>query len=55
MVFLAVNNPPAILIFSCSYIVMELMESDMHHIIMSPQHLSEDHVKLFLYQILRGQ
>ncbi|XP_065893316.1 serine/threonine-protein kinase NLK2-like [Dysidea avara] len=36
------------------YIVTELMESDMHQIIMSPQSLSEDHIKLFLYQILRG-
>lgn len=46
--------PSSVNLMDDVYIVMELMESDMHHIIMSPQHLSEDHVKLFLYQILRG-
>ena len=30
------------------------MESDLHQIIISPQQLTEDHVKVFLYQILRG-
>ena len=30
------------------------MESDLHQIIVSPQQLTEDHVKVFLYQILRG-
>ena len=36
------------------YVVSDLMESDMHKIIVSPQQLSEDHIKVFLYQILRG-
>ncbi|XP_046841491.1 serine/threonine-protein kinase NLK-like [Xenia sp. Carnegie-2017] len=36
------------------YIVTELMQSDLHKIIVSPQPLSMDHVKVFLYQILRG-
>ena len=39
---------------NCSYVVSELMESDLHHIIVSPQQLSEDHIKIFMYQILRG-
>ena len=30
------------------------MESDLHQIIVSPQELSEDHIKVFTYQILRG-
>ncbi|CAB1348068.1 unnamed protein product [Coregonus sp. 'balchen'] len=37
-----------------SYVVTELMQSDLHKIIVSPQPLSSDHVKVFLYQILRG-
>jgi len=31
------------------------MESDLHQIIVSPQQLTEDHVKVFVYQILRGK
>lgn len=30
------------------------MQSDLHKIIVSAQPLSMDHVKVFLYQILRG-
>jgi nemo like kinase len=37
------------------YILTELMQSDLHKIISSPQQLTQDHVKLFLYQILRGK
>ena len=37
------------------HIVSELMQSDLHKIIVSPQPLSSDHVKVFLYQILRGE
>lgn len=37
-----------------SFVVSDLMESDLHQIIVSPQQLTEDHVKVFLYQILRG-
>jgi len=36
------------------YVVTPLMQSDLHKIIVSPQPLSSDHVKVFLYQILRG-
>lgn len=38
-----------------SYVVTELMQSDLHKIIVSPQPLSSDHAKVFLYQILRGR
>nr|KAF7413082.1 hypothetical protein H0235_012933 [Vespula pensylvanica] len=36
------------------YVITELLQSDLHKIIVSPQHLSPDHIKVFLYQILRG-
>lgn len=48
-VFLFYLNLPLV-----SYVVTELMQSDLHKIIVSPQPLSSDHAKVFLYQILRG-
>lgn len=36
------------------YVVEELMETDLSSIIKSPQPLSDDHCKFFLYQLLRG-
>jgi mitogen-activated protein kinase 7 len=36
------------------YVVLDLMESDLHHIIHSVQPLSNEHIKYFLYQICRG-
>lgn len=39
----------------CSLILSDLMESDLHQIIVSPQQLTEDHVKVFVYQVLRGK
>ncbi|KAL1511938.1 hypothetical protein AB1Y20_005218 [Prymnesium parvum] len=36
------------------YLVSDVMDSDMHRIISSPQPLSEDHCQWFVYQILRG-
>ena len=36
------------------YVLTELMQSDLHKIIFSSQPLSSDHIKIFLYQILRG-
>lgn len=30
------------------------MQSDLHKVIVSPQPLTTDHIKVFLYQILRG-
>ncbi|KAL3857543.1 hypothetical protein ACJMK2_012198 [Sinanodonta woodiana] len=40
--------------FKDIYVVFDLMESDLHRIIYSKQELSEEHVRYFLYQILRG-
>ncbi|ELU10585.1 hypothetical protein CAPTEDRAFT_53207, partial [Capitella teleta] len=36
------------------YIVLDLMESDLHRIIHSQQPLTEEHVRYFFYQLLRG-
>ncbi|KAL5017497.1 hypothetical protein ScPMuIL_007086 [Solemya velum] len=36
------------------YVVFDLMESDLHKIIYSSQELSDEHVRYFLYQLLRG-
>ncbi|KAF6039340.1 NLK [Bugula neritina] len=36
------------------YVLTDLFQSDLHKIIVSAQPLTADHVKLFLYQILRG-
>jgi len=40
--------------FTEIYVVSELMETDLARIIKSSQPLTNDHVKFFLYQILRG-
>ena len=36
--------------FADVYLVYELMDTDLHQIIRSPQPLSEDHVQYFTYQ-----
>lgn len=36
------------------YIVTDFMETDLQHIISSPQTLTDSHIKYFTYQILRG-
>jgi serine/threonine protein kinase len=36
------------------YIVMELLDSDLHRIIQSAQALSDAHHRYFMYQLLRG-
>lgn len=45
--------------FKDVYVVYELMDTDLHQIIRSPQPLSDDHVQYFLYQVqyilYRGQ
>lgn len=41
-------------LFEDIYIVLDLMESDLHRIIHSKQELTEEHVRYFLYQLLRG-
>ena len=52
--FCLLFQPPHIDFFQEIYLITELMQSDLHKIIVSPQHLSADHIKVFLYQILRG-
>ncbi|XP_041456883.1 serine/threonine-protein kinase NLK2-like isoform X1 [Lytechinus variegatus] len=51
---LDILQPPHVDFFEEIYVVTELLQSDLHKIIVSPQPLSSDHVKVFLYQILRG-
>lgn len=51
---LDILQPPHLDFFQEIYLITELMQSDLHKIIVSPQHLSADHIKVFLYQILRG-
>ncbi len=52
---LDVMQPPEDMsLFEDVYVVLDLMESDLHHIIHSVQPLSDEHIKFFLYQILRG-
>ncbi len=36
------------------YIVMELLDSDLHRIIQSPQPLTDAHTRYFMYQLVRG-
>lgn len=38
----------------CRYVVLDLMESDLHQIIHSAQVLTSEHTRYFLYQLLRG-
>ncbi|XP_060111298.1 mitogen-activated protein kinase 7 [Heteronotia binoei] len=40
--------------FRSVYVVLDLMESDLHQIIHSSQPLTLEHVRYFLYQLLRG-
>ncbi|XP_030066018.1 mitogen-activated protein kinase 7 [Microcaecilia unicolor] len=40
--------------FKSVYVVLDLMESDLHQIIHSSQLLTLEHVRYFLYQLLRG-
>lgn len=51
---LDILQPPHIDYFQELYVITELMQSDLHRIIVSPQPLTSDHVKIFLYQTLRG-
>ena len=36
------------------FIITDLMDTDLYRIIRSPQPLSDDHVRYFTYQVLRG-
>ncbi|KPM12025.1 serine/threonine-protein kinase NLK-like protein [Sarcoptes scabiei] len=51
---LDILQPPVLNYFQEIYVITELMESDLHKIIVSSQPLTPDHIKVFLYQMLRG-
>lgn len=40
--------------FKDIYVVLDLMESDLHRIIHSNQDLTDEHIRYFLFQLLRG-
>ncbi|CAN0060711.1 unnamed protein product, partial [Phaeothamnion confervicola] len=46
--------PPSMEAFDDVYIVMERMDTDLHHIIYSGQALKESHIQVLLYQMLCG-
>ncbi|KAL4560644.1 hypothetical protein LXL04_032797 [Taraxacum kok-saghyz] len=46
--------PPSRREFSDIYVVFELMESDLHHVIKANENLTPEHCRFFLYQLLRG-
>ena len=50
---LDVMRPPSVP-FEDVYLVYELMDTDLHQIIRSPQPLTDHHSQYFVYQILRG-
>lgn len=47
-------NVPYLEDFTDVYLVVDLMETDLHRIIYSKQKLSIDHTQYFIYQVLRG-
>ncbi|XRB21136.1 mitogen-activated protein kinase [Pseudoscourfieldia marina] len=47
-------RPPSRDLFHDVYLVYELMDTDLHQIIRSPQDLTDDHCQYFIYQVLRG-
>ena len=46
--------PPSLEGFEDVYMILDLMETDLHRIIYSRQALTDDHVQYFVYQILRS-
>ncbi|CAM8975328.1 unnamed protein product [Rhodiola kirilowii] len=46
--------PPSRREFKDIYVVFELMESDLHHVIKANDDLTPEHHQFFLYQLLRG-
>jgi len=46
--------PPSLPSFEDVYLVYDLMETDLHQILKSPQHISNDHTRYIMYQLLRG-
>ena len=48
--------PPSsnVMLWKDIYLVTDLMDTDLHHVISSKQELSDDHVQYFVYQLLAG-
>jgi mitogen-activated protein kinase 1/3 len=46
--------PPDSPDFEDIYIIMDLMDTDLHRVIYSNQSLTNEHIQYFLYQLLRG-
>jgi mitogen-activated protein kinase 1/3 len=40
--------------FEALYLVFEFVDTDLYKLILSPQHLSDDHIQTFVYQMLLG-
>ncbi|KAL3672528.1 hypothetical protein V7S43_001827 [Phytophthora oleae] len=51
---LDVMRPPSLVNFEDTYIVTDLMETDLHRVINSPEALSSDHIAFITYQLLCG-
>jgi serine/threonine protein kinase len=51
---LDVMRPPSLASFEDTYIVTDLMETDLHRVINSPEALSSDHIAFITYQLLCG-
>lgn len=51
---LDVMRPPSLEAFEDTYIVTDLMETDLHRVINSPEPLSSDHIAYMTYQMLCG-
>lgn len=51
---LDVMRPPSLAHFEDTYIVTDLMETDLHRVINSPEPLSSDHIAFITYQLLCG-
>lgn len=51
---LDVMRPPSLAAFEDTYIVTDLMETDLHRVINSPEPLSSDHIAYITYQMLCG-
>ncbi|KAE9040613.1 hypothetical protein PR003_g4909 [Phytophthora rubi] len=51
---LDVMRPPSLANFEDTYIVTDLMETDLHRVINSPEALSSDHIAFITYQLLCG-
>ncbi|RHY30360.1 hypothetical protein DYB32_004380 [Aphanomyces invadans] len=49
---LDVMRPPSLAKFEDTYIVTDLMETDLHRVVQSPEHLDHDHIAYITYQLL---